>query len=81
MLVIERPTTPANTRLDDWKATPRFPASKGTRAATSMTLSLASGGRTQVRSGFAPVAQGIEHRFPKSQVGGSNPPGGAKNTP
>ena len=24
----------------------------------------------------APVAQGIEHRFPKPGVGGSNPPGG-----
>ena len=26
----------------------------------------------------APVAQGIEHRFPKPGVGGSNPPGGAR---
>ncbi len=32
---------------------------------------------TKLRSGFAPVAQGIEHRFPKPQVAGSNPAGGA----
>src|SRR5262249_14789790 len=29
-----------------------------------------------VRNGYAPVAQGIEHRFPKPVVAGSNPAGG-----
>src|SRR6266508_2556520 len=35
-----------------------------------------SGTRVLVRDELAPVAQGIEHRFPKPRVAGSNPAGG-----
>jgi hypothetical protein len=75
------PTTPPNTPSNGWKTTPPSRVNKETRAATRVTLSLASGGRTQLRSGAAPVAQGIEHRFPKPCVVGSNPTGGAKKDP